>query len=162
MRKWLPPILAALSVAMVLPTPAGAARDRRCSLDLNFLTAPVSVTGNPLVNGTETRAATVDGKLCGAQFRGAARLVITYTAPGMRTIRFAIFGSLGSLEGSVLPQARKFEDLGILAPETRLPESQAIDAHARPVSVERYPKVPELDLNESMMPEPDKATVDAK
>jgi len=100
MRKWLPPILAALSVAMVLPTPAGAARDRRCSLALNFLTAPVSVTGNPLVNGTETRAATVGGKLCGAQFRGAARLVITYTAPGMRTIRFAIFGSLGSLEGT--------------------------------------------------------------
>ena len=100
MRKWLPPILAALSVAMVLPTPAGAARDRRCSLDVNFLTAPVSVTGNPPVNGTETRAATVDGKLCGAQFRGAARLVITYTAPGMRTIRFAIFGSLGSLEGT--------------------------------------------------------------
>ena len=100
MRKWLPPILAALSVAIVLPTLAGAARDRRCSLDLNFLTAPVIVTGNPPVSGTETRAAIVDGKLCGAQFRGAARLVITYTAPGMRTIRFAIFGSLGSLEGT--------------------------------------------------------------
>ena len=70
---------------------------------------------------------------------------------------------LGSLEGSVLPQARKFEDLGILAPGTRVPESQAIDAHTRPISVERYPKMPELDLNyEPMVPEPGKATVDAE
>jgi DNA recombination protein RmuC len=51
---------------------------------------------------------------------------------------------LGSVEGRVLPQARKFEDLGILARGTRLPETSTIEAHARPVSVGRYPHVPEL------------------
>ena len=101
MRKWLPPIVAALSVAIVLPTLAGAASTRKCSLNLGFLTAPVAVTGNPPLSGTETRAGTVDGKLCGKQFRGAARLVITYTAPGTGTIHpLAIFGPLGSLTGT--------------------------------------------------------------
>jgi DNA anti-recombination protein RmuC len=52
---------------------------------------------------------------------------------------------VGSLEGRVLPQARKLEDLGILASGTRLPEPHTVDAHARPVSAERYPKVPELE-----------------
>jgi len=51
---------------------------------------------------------------------------------------------LGSLEGRVLPQARKFEDLAILPSGTHLREASTIDAHARPVSVERYPGVPEL------------------
>jgi len=51
---------------------------------------------------------------------------------------------LGSLEGRVLPQARKFEDLAILPSGTHLREASTIEAHARPVSVERYPGVPEL------------------
>ena len=51
---------------------------------------------------------------------------------------------LGSLEGRVLPQARKFEDLAILPSGTHLSEASTIEAHARPVSVERYPGVPEL------------------
>jgi hypothetical protein len=111
MRKWLPPIVAALSVAIVLPTLAGAARDRRCSLNLTFLTAPVNVTGNPPVTGTETRAGTVDGRLCGTQFWGAARLVITYTAPGRGTIHpFAIFGPSGSLDGT-------FHVIGVRQPD---------------------------------------------
>ena len=101
MRKWLAPLVAALSVATVLPTPAGAASTRKCSLNLTFLTAPVKVTGNPPLSGTETRGAIVDGKLCGKQFSGAARLVITYTAPGTGTIHpLAIFGPLGSLTGT--------------------------------------------------------------
>ena len=37
MRKWLAPIVAALSVGIVLPTLAGAA-SRKCSLNLAFLT----------------------------------------------------------------------------------------------------------------------------
>jgi hypothetical protein len=69
------------------------------------------VTGNPPLSGTETRAGIVDGKLCGKPFRGAARLVITYTAPGVGTIHpFAIFGPLGSLEGT-------FHVIGVREPD---------------------------------------------
>jgi len=100
MRKWLPPILAALSVAVVVPALAGATSVKKCSLNLTFLTAPVKVSGNPPLNGTETRAGVADGKLCGTQFRGAARLLVTYTAPGHATTAFAIFGPMGSLEGT--------------------------------------------------------------
>ena len=46
---------------------------------------------------------------------------------------------LGSLETRVLPQARRFEDLGILAPAAHLPEIPTVDGHARLVSVERFP-----------------------
>jgi DNA recombination protein RmuC len=52
---------------------------------------------------------------------------------------------LGALEGRVLPQTRKFEALGILAPggaSARIPD---LDAHVPLIAVERYPKVPELD-----------------
>jgi hypothetical protein len=103
MRKWLTPIVAAvLSAAVLAPTPAGAASDRKCSFDLTFLTAPVNVSGTPPLSGaTESRAATVDGKLCGKQFHGASRLTITYTGPTTpNTVLFAIFGPLGSLKGT--------------------------------------------------------------
>jgi hypothetical protein len=111
MRKSLAPIVAALSVAIIVPTLAGAASYRKCSLRLTFLTAPVKVTGNPPLSGTETRAGTVDGKLCGTQFWGAARLVINYTAPGTGTIHpFAIFGPRGSLEGT-------FDVIGVRQPD---------------------------------------------
>jgi len=39
---------------------------------------------------------------------------------------------VGSLESRVLPQMRRLEELGILAPGTHLPEAQTIDAQARP------------------------------
>ena len=103
MRKWLTPIAAAaLSAAVVAPTLAGAASGKKCSLDLSFLTAPVKVSGTPPMSGsTESRAATVDGNLCGKQFQGAARLTITYTGPGTpNTVVFAVFGPLGSLGGT--------------------------------------------------------------
>jgi hypothetical protein len=90
---------------------AGAAGHRKCPLNLTFLTAPVAVTGNPPLSGTEMRAGTVDGRLCGSRFWGAARLVITYTAPGKHTIHpFAIFGPLGSLEGT-------FHVIGVRQPD---------------------------------------------
>jgi hypothetical protein len=102
MRKWLSvPIAAALSAAVAVPTVAGAASDRKCSLNLTFLTAPVQASGHPPLSGTETRAATVDGKLCGKQLHGAARLAITYVGPGVpNTVLFAIFGPRGSLDGT--------------------------------------------------------------
>ena len=101
MRKWLAvPIAAALSVAVIAPTLAGAASHRKCSLNLTFLTVPVKVSGNPPLSGTETRAATVDGKLCGRPFHGATRLAITYVGPGKpSTVLFAAFGPGGSLRG---------------------------------------------------------------
>jgi len=69
---------------------------------------------------------------------------------------------LGSLEGRVLPQARKFEDLGILARGTRLPETSTVDAHARPISVGRYPHVPELAAEyEAARAEPAAAVAEA-
>ena len=99
MRKWQPPMVAALAVAVVAPTLAGAASHRKCSLDLTALNAPVETVGNPPLSGIETRGGIVDGKLCGRQFRGAARVLITYTAPGETTITAEIFGPLGSFEG---------------------------------------------------------------
>ena len=98
MRKWQPPMVAALAVAVVAPTLAGAASHRRCSLDLTALTAPVETIGNPPLNGNETRGGIVDGKLCGRQFRGATRLLVTYTAPGETRITPETFGPLGSFD----------------------------------------------------------------
>jgi hypothetical protein len=100
MRKWLSLIAAALTVAVVVPALAGAASHRKCSFNLTFLTAPVKASGNPPLSGTETRGATVDGKLCGKQFHGASRLTITYVGPGKpNTVLFAAFGPVGSLRG---------------------------------------------------------------
>lgn len=46
---------------------------------------------------------------------------------------------VGSLEARVLPQARKFEELGILPHGSHLPETQPIGKQVRPVSVDLYP-----------------------
>ena len=108
MRKWQPPIVAALAVAVVVPTLSGAASHRKCSLDLTVLNAPVETIGNPPLNGNETRGGIVDGNVCGKQFRGATRLLITYTAPGQSTIASETFGPLGSFkaqaQGRGVPQ----------------------------------------------------------
>jgi len=40
---------------------------------------------------------------------------------------------VGSLESRILPQLRKLEDLGILAPGIHLPDPQTIEAQTRPV-----------------------------
>jgi DNA anti-recombination protein RmuC len=41
---------------------------------------------------------------------------------------------VGSLERGVLPQMRKLEGLGILAPGTHLPDAPAIEAQTCPIS----------------------------
>ena len=48
-------------------------------------------------------------------------------------------GLLASLEGKVLPQVRRLENLGIFPPRTQLPEPTPPDAPIRPVAVECYP-----------------------
>jgi DNA recombination protein RmuC len=48
-------------------------------------------------------------------------------------------GLLTSLEGKVLPQVQRLENLGIFAPGTQLPEITPLDAPIRPVAVECFP-----------------------
>jgi DNA recombination protein RmuC len=48
-------------------------------------------------------------------------------------------GLLASLEGNVLPQVRRLENLGIFPAGTHLPEPTPIDAPIRPVAAESYP-----------------------
>jgi DNA recombination protein RmuC len=55
---------------------------------------------------------------------------------GMAVTRYN--GLLASLEGKVLPQVRRLEDLGIFAPGTELPEVTPLDAPIRPVAVKCY------------------------
>lgn len=105
MRRYLGvPIVVALSAAVVVPTVAGAASDRKCSLNLTILTAPVKDTGSPPLSGTELRGGTADGKLCGKQFRGAERVLITFAGAGKRTVDTTVFGPRGSFktEGPVV------------------------------------------------------------
>jgi hypothetical protein len=98
MRKWLVvPIVVALS-PVVVPTLATAAGNPKCSLNLTVLTAPVKDTGSPPLSGTELRGGTVDGKLCGKQFVGAQRVVITFAGAGKRTVDTTVFGPRGSFK----------------------------------------------------------------
>lgn len=46
---------------------------------------------------------------------------------------------LATLEGRVFPAVRRLEDLGISTTGTELPDLPTIDAHPRPVALQRYP-----------------------
>jgi DNA recombination protein RmuC len=64
---------------------------------------------------------------------------------------------LASLEGRVLPEARRLEDLGIFAPGTQLPEITPLDAQTRSVAVERYPAPGNGNVDEQPTTEDDGA-----
>ena len=55
------------------------------------------------------------------------------TGRSLNTAVNAYNALVSSLDSKVLPQLRKLEDLGILAPGTHLPDAQAIPAQTRPV-----------------------------
>jgi DNA recombination protein RmuC len=57
------------------------------------------------------------------------------TGRSLNTAVNAYNALVSSLDSKVLPQLRKLEDLGILAPGTHLPDAQAIPAQTRPVPV---------------------------
>src|SRR5260370_23819407 len=93
----------ALTAVGVVPALAGAAggqKKHKCSFTLTALAARVKViSGNPPINGTSLSAATIDGKLCGKSFSGAARLVRTNVGSQISTT-FTYFGPLGSFRGT--------------------------------------------------------------
>ena len=64
---------------------------------------------------------------------------------------------LASLEGRVLPEARRLENLGIFAPGTQLPEIAALDVQARSAAVERYPAAGNSSADEEPTAEDDGA-----
>jgi hypothetical protein len=99
MRKWLLLIVAAaLTVAVVVPTQAGAASKTKCSLNLTTVAATVRESGMPPLNGTATNPGIVDGKLCGKRFRGADRAFLTFLGLGKNTVADTVFGPLGSFK----------------------------------------------------------------
>jgi DNA recombination protein RmuC len=55
------------------------------------------------------------------------------TGRALNTAVSAYNALVGSLDTKVLPQLRKLEDFGILAPGARLPDAAAIPAQTRPV-----------------------------
>jgi hypothetical protein len=68
-------MLAALTVAgSTLASAATVLKKRNCSLSVALLIGTVNVnSGAPPASGSVTQAATVDGRLCGKPFHGAAR-----------------------------------------------------------------------------------------
>jgi hypothetical protein len=104
MRKWVLAIVAMLTVAVVVPTLAGAAKkpkQHKCSFDVTGLFNQVKVnSGNPPLSGSNTDAGILDGKLCKKPFHGATRQVNTYPSAGKFTAKAVAFGPRGSLKAT--------------------------------------------------------------
>jgi hypothetical protein len=102
MRRWVLPTLTVLVIAVVGPTLAGAVKTssvHKCSFRVTGLFAGVKVhSGTPPVSGSQTLAATLDGKLCRKSFHGAARQLNKYPTPGTFTSKGRAFGLRGSLK----------------------------------------------------------------
>jgi hypothetical protein len=76
---------------------------------------------------------------------------------GMTVARYN--GLLASLEGKVLPQVRRLENLGIFAPGTQLPEITPLDAPIGSVAVECYPPAGDSGTDEKATAEADVAAL---
>ena len=113
MRTWLIAGLAALTAAIGGPALAAATGQRKhtCSFNLTARFAEVKVnSGNPPMSGSNTTAATLDGKLCGQPFHGAARDVNNYPTLGKFNGKIVNFGPLGSIKA-------KFDGTATLNPD---------------------------------------------
>jgi hypothetical protein len=102
MRKSLIAATATLAVVVAVGTPlltaASGKTKHTCSFDLTALSAVVKDnSGNPPANGSNTSAATLDGKLCGKPFHGAARNLNRFPTLGTFEGRIVSFGTLGSI-----------------------------------------------------------------
>jgi hypothetical protein len=104
MRRWTVVAAAALAAVGMILAPTGAAsgeRKHKCSFNLTTLDARVKViSGNPPLDGTSLSAATIDGKLCGKPFHGAARLIRTTVSTDKLSVKYTNFGPLGSFRGT--------------------------------------------------------------
>jgi hypothetical protein len=67
-------------------------------------------------------------------------------------------GLLASLEGNVLPQVRRLDNLGIFRPGTHLPEPMPLDAPIRTVAAECYPLAGDGGTGEEATAEAEAAT----
>ena len=104
MTKWTVPVVAALAVAIAIPTFAGASggtKKHHCSFNLNALIARTKViSGSPPASGSEQQAGTVDGKQCGKKYHGALRDVTSYPKAGTLHSKQISFAPLGSAKST--------------------------------------------------------------
>jgi hypothetical protein len=101
MRKRGIAAIATLVVAVATPllAVAMAKNSHTCSFDLTAASAVVKInSGSPPASGSNTSAATVDGKLCGRPFHGAARDLNSFPTLGRFNGQIVNFGPLGSIK----------------------------------------------------------------
>jgi hypothetical protein len=88
-----------VAVATPLLTVAMAKDSHTCSFDLTAASAVVKTnSGSPPASGSNTSAATLDGKLCGKLFHGAARDLNSFPTLGRFDGQIVNLGPLGSIK----------------------------------------------------------------
>jgi hypothetical protein len=95
-------VAAALTLAVVGPTLAGAAHGRKvhkCKVNVTGRFAQVKVkSGAPPASGADTDVGSIDGKLCGKRLYGATRNENKYPTPGSFTSKATAFGPKGEIK----------------------------------------------------------------
>jgi hypothetical protein len=103
MSKWILPLVAALAMAVAIPSFAGAKSSKKkhnCAVDVTLKVARIAVTsGSPPATGSEVGAGLLDGKVCGKTMHGAVRGTQKYPTPGHFKTTATDFGPLGSVTG---------------------------------------------------------------